>query len=505
MTRPQTWDLGGTLSGHPSLYSNALAVERHRSDRPRHQQLPEKAPRPSRRANRSTYAAARIAAAATRLIRSAPDRAMLSVLDTRLRRIVWRDHAHTVEATLCASPLPSDRIRELGRWFAVHGEHPNAVRFGILLLGMAGTDDDGGVLKTLGAFWAFSTEACASLVRSRTDPNRALVELARQAEGWARVDAVGRLEGAVDTDIRDWLIRESCTGDTLDSYFALHAARLGDLAGVLARETLDEETLAGAGRVLEALTDVDGPGPALTSYDDAVRALNGYLLHCTAGGVTLQRLWSLLSIGRFLNDPRASTMCKEQHEWRRARHRFTTLLAEPASRKLVRDALTAEEPSTFRLAAWAAQRMDIPARPALLRRAELEPHDSTVWYLLVHDCPSEDISAVVRAAERLLPLRGLRTGPTTELGLGREFEADRVLDIIVSRLDQHPGHGWELIETALGNRTSRNRRKALRALKGWPTECVPPVARRVLLAAAAREPVPDIRTEMTHEAGRLGC
>lgn len=503
MSRPQSWDLGGTLSGQPSLYSHAQAVERQRSEWPRHHQFPQKTPQPSRRANRSKDAAVRIAAAATRLTSSVPDRSAVSILDKQLRRIVWRDHARTLEATLQERSLPSDRVRQLGRWFTTRGEHPNAVQFGMLLLGMAGTDHDSEVLKTLGTFWEFSAEACEALLRSQADPYRALFELAQQAEGWARVDAVRRLEGASDPEIRDWLIRESCTGDVLDSYFALTAVKVGDLADVLSRESLDEVTLDGAGRLLEALTDVDGPGPALGAYDDAVRALTGYLRHATRRGVTLRQLWSLLSINRFLNDTYASEKCREHHEWRHVRHQFTKLVGDPASRKVVLSGLTDEEPTTLRLAAWAARLMNIPARPALLRRVESQPHDSTIWFLLIDGCPSQEISAVVEAAERLLPLQGLRTGPTTELGLGMEYEVDGILDIIVSRLDDHPGHGWQLIETALNNRTSRNRRMALRALKGWPTEFLPPTARQILFAAAAREPVPELRSEIAQEAGRL--
>ncbi|KAF3467858.1 hypothetical protein [Streptomyces sp. Tu 3180] len=502
MSRPQPWDLGGTFGGRPSLHGHALAAERQHPGRPR-DRLPRKQPRPSRRANLSEDAAARIVATVTRLVRSGPDRPVASVLDRQLRRIVWRDHERALEAALRERSLPPGHVRGLGRWFATHGEHPNAVRFGILLLGMAGTDDDGDILKTLGAFGAFSAEACEALVRSRADPCRILFELARQAEGWARVDAVRRLEGASDPDVREWLVRESCTGDVLDGYFALTAARAGDLAGVLARETLDEETLDGAGRLLQALTDVDGPGPALTSYDGAVRALNGYLSHSAARGVTLRRLWSLLTIDRFLNGTHADAWCPGNDEWRRVRNRFAEAVADPAARDLVLAGLTDEEPDTRRLAAWAARPMNVPARPALLRGVESDPHDSTLWFLLVDDCPSEDIQAVVEAAARLLPLRELRTGPTAEPGLGAEYALDGILDVIVSRLDDHPGHGWELLETALGNRTSRNRRMALRALRGWPAESVPPAARGILLAAAAREPVPELRSEMEQEARRL--
>ncbi|MEW2131633.1 hypothetical protein [Streptomyces sp. NPDC005435] len=481
------------------LYSHALTVRHEQAAPPRPRPLPRTASKPRRHAK---DAAARAVAAATRLIRSGAERSVASVLDTQLRRMVWREHGRAVEAMLRARSLPPDRVRQLGRWFATHGEHPNAVRFGILLLGMAGTDDDAGVLTTLGVFWAFSTACCAALTRSQTDPHRALFDLARRAEGWARVDAVRGLEGASDPAIKEWLIRESCTGDVLDSYFALTAARVGDLAGALARGTPAEAAMDGAGRLLQALTDVDGPGPALASYDDAPQALNGYLHRSTAGGVTLRRVWTLLSIHRYLQTY-VGTAGREQPEWRHLRHRYARLIADPATRQVVLDGLAGDAPATVRLAAWAAQRMDIPIRPALLRGVESAPYDGTMWFLLVDGCPGEDIAAVVAAAVRLLPLQDLRTGPTPATGLGEKDGTDGLLDMIVSRLDAHPGHGWELLETALDNRTSRNRRMALRAIRAWPADALPPQARGILLAAAEKEPLPELRAEMESEAARL--
>ncbi|MFG2432427.1 hypothetical protein [Streptomyces sp. NPDC048590] len=503
MSRPEQWDPRGTLSGGPSLYEFALEVGRRPPGRRAPGRLPGGAPRPSRRTNTAADTTSRMVATAAYLTRSGPDHLALSVLDGQLRRIVWGDHERSLEAGLRRRGLPSDRLRLLGGWFATRGEHPNAVRFGILLLGTAGHDGDSGVLKTLGILWEFSAQACDALVRSGTDPHRALFELARQAEGWARVDAVRGLVDASDPEITLWLVRDSCTGDTLDSYLALTAARTGDLAGILARDTLDEETLDGAGRLIEALTDIDGPGPALAWYDDALRALEGCLVHFTAGALTLRRLWTLLSVHRFLHSSDANTTCRKSHGWQRIRHRVAAVVHDPASREIVLLGLTAEDRSVFRLAAWTARLTDIPVRPALLRRVESEPDNASAWTMLADDCTGEEIEAVVAAAARLLPLRELRSGPTTETGLGRGYDTDGILGLVVSRLDQHPGHGWELVETALGNRTCRNRRTALRVLSSWPTGCVPSTARHALLTAAAREPLPELAEAMAREARRL--
>ncbi|MFF7445355.1 MULTISPECIES: hypothetical protein [unclassified Streptomyces] len=461
-------------------------------------------PQPSRRANRSRAAASRITAVTSRLTASAGllDPSVLAVLDRQLRRIEWRDHAQTLAARLQNADLPPDRARQLGRRLALRGAHPNAVRFGLLLLSLAGTDEDREILTDLGLRPAFSSEACEALARSQSDPHRALFELARRAEGWARVDAVRHLEGARDPEIGTWLIREACTGDVLDSYVALTAARVGDLAAVLSGESLDVETLDGAARLLEALTDVDGPGPALRQYADAVRALTGYLRHVTAQSLTLPRLWTLLTVHRFLQDGRVDALCATDHDWRRVRDRYARAVADPAARRVVLAGLDAEEQSTLRLAAWAATRMGLPVRPTLLRRVESHPYDTALWFLLVDGCPSEDIAAVVEAARRVLPLQDLRGGPT-EPGPGTDDAIDGVLDIIVSRLDGHPGHGWELVETALHHRTSRNRRMAVRAIEDWPAAALPPEARRALLDAAAREPLAELRAELSRAAERL--
>ncbi|MGW0607984.1 hypothetical protein [Streptomyces sp. NPDC002640] len=494
MTRTDSWDLGGPLSDGPSLLDLA------RTPKP---SLPRD-PCPSA-SDRGDRAAPRLVATVARVVSSSPPpRDLLAVLDRRLRRIRWDVQERRLQALIRQRALCPDRLRALARWLVRHSTHSNAVRLGIQLLALVGTEDDrdSEVLITLGALGAFSRQIAPALERCSRDAWRARFEVARRSEGWARVDAVGRLEGATDPAIKEWLVRDSCTGDVLDSYFALTAARTGDLAGFLAREVLDASALDGASLLIEALTDLGGPGAALGAYPEAVTALEGFLRHCRTEGASLRRLSTLLTLDAFL-DSRLSAHLWTDPRVPRVRAEVKALATGPAARRLVVDGLESDEDRVFRPAAWAARRMGVRAHSALLARVERTPLDSGFWYLLVDGCPADDIARVVAAAERLLPLAELRTGPSTDVGLGREFRTDQVLDMIVSRLGTHPGHGWNLLATALRNRTTRNRRMALNALGEWPVDAVPAAAVPLLERVAEEEPEAELRELTLTQLHRL--
>ncbi|MEJ8642193.1 hypothetical protein WKI68_13415 [Streptomyces sp. MS1.HAVA.3] len=142
----------------------------------------------------------------------------------------------------------------------MHGEHPNAVRLGLALLGGFGSERDEDLFRLFGTDPIFCRATAEALSRCHPAAEHALFALARRSTGWSRVTMVEALTGSTDPEIKEWLIRDACTGDVLDSYFVLAAARTGDLAEVLSRPTLDERTLQGAGEMLFALSDVDGPG-----------------------------------------------------------------------------------------------------------------------------------------------------------------------------------------------------------------------------------------------------
>ncbi|MCC3769097.1 hypothetical protein [Streptomyces sp. UNOC14_S4] len=265
-------------------------------------------------------------ATTVRLLGGPPDRDVLTVLDRRLRRLVWHRHATSIRTTIQRRDLPGDRLRLLGRWCATRGEHPNTVAFGMTLLGLRGTDDDRDTLLSLGVHSAFAKEACVALAHSQAEPDRALLALARRSVGWSRVHAVEALAESDDPVVMEWLVRESCTGDVLDAYAALAVAKAGDLAGVLAHDSLDENMLDGAARVLHALTDLDAPVAALASYPGALRAVDDYVRHVAARGPGTWHVRGLARIDRYLGSTGARRAPWPPDDVRHVRSRLRALL-----------------------------------------------------------------------------------------------------------------------------------------------------------------------------------
>src|SRR5690349_12117187 len=175
-------------------------------------------------------------------------------------------------AELRRRDLPTERLREVGRWLAEHGTRRAAVAVGIVLLGPAGDHRDRHLLQLLGALEDLSLYAVVALRRSQSDRDTAVFELAQRVDGWGRIHAVKRLAGTADPEIKAWLLRDGFRNRILDEYLAHTAATTGDLAGALAQDTVDEALLDGAGDMLLALCR-GGPARDITDYPEAPQAI----------------------------------------------------------------------------------------------------------------------------------------------------------------------------------------------------------------------------------------
>ncbi|MEU5161365.1 hypothetical protein AB0G74_17385 [Streptomyces sp. NPDC020875] len=504
MTHDPGWDLVGTLGGGPSLFDDIRAeavrllgrTDPDPAPYPPRRTPPPEAPAHSRRAALAPDEPERIAAVVARLTATGgpPDPTVLAHLDRRVRRLGRIGADHPVLTAIGRRALPRDRLAALARWSATRGEHLNAVRFGLLLAARHGGCGPY-VLRRLGVIGDFTDAAIVAVRALPRDPESLLLHMAAEAEGWARVGLVRALRGSADPRVEEWLIRESCTGGVLDSYFCLIAAETGDLAGALDRDEIDDELLRGAGRLLAALTDVDGPGTSIGSYEDGPRALIRYLHHATARPPSTEWLLGLAGINRFLTRPSGAV-----ERWggriRMLRAAYAKTLYAPGTPALIEAAWHGTDPAEIRRAAWLARLLGLPYRAGLLKAMPSAPLESGLWYLLVDDCPDDEAQTVFETAERLLPLADLRSPPADCLGFGAGHEADQCLDMVVSRLDRHPGLGRALLVTALRNHTSRNRRMAVRALQAWPVERWPPAVVDVLRAAHAEEGVDDLREKL---------
>ncbi|XVQ09417.1 hypothetical protein ACQP1W_43965 [Spirillospora sp. CA-255316] len=291
-----------------------------------------------------------------------PGRGPLLRLDALLRNLrLMHDRTELRARILARDDLPEDRLRALGRWLARTGANVGAVELGLLLLSIAGNDDDRDTILTLSRLDGLCCSAADALAFSQSRPCEALFEMARNHTGWPRIDAVKHLRGAtVDRHIQDWLVREACVGDALDNYIADIVAESGDLAGALAAGQADDGLLDGAGWILIAMCDREGPGfLTILDFSAAETVLTAYARHVLAHPPTLRRLSTLMFVHDFLHSGQA-----ERAQWSRGlpavRALYQDALSSPFARQAIAAALKSGDPEAADRARTLAEHLGVP-------------------------------------------------------------------------------------------------------------------------------------------------
>ncbi|QSB14187.1 hypothetical protein JQS43_22135 [Natronosporangium hydrolyticum] len=406
----------------------------------------------------------------------AADQDLLPIADAVTRELTTRD-------------LPTERLRQTGRWLAEYSTRRNAVALGILLLGLAGDHRDRDLLLLLGSLEDLSLYAAVALARSQPDRDQALFDLALRVAGWGRIHTVHRLAATHDPQIKAWLLRHGFRNQIMNEYLAHIAATTGDLHAALTTPPVDDELLDSAGDILTALC-LGGPAEDITDYPDAPQTIEQYLALAAQRPPNLARVTVVLRLGEFIASDQAAHLNWTEITRTRLRQTCDHLVQRPDWLLAVDHAMDSPDLPHFRLAIAPARQLAIPTRTRIRARVHQHPDDAYLWQAL-----TDDIDDVLTLAQQLLPLDRLAGGPALDVGL-RADPPHYILDLIVSRLNGHPGKGWPLIRVAMGNPIIRNRNMAVRALTAWPPETVPDHIVTTLRRASLLEPDPAIRDTM---------
>jgi hypothetical protein len=163
--------------------------------------------------------------------------------------------ADAVTSELTARDLPTERLRQIGRWLAEYGTGRNAVALGILLLGAG---------------------------RRPPRPRSA-----------ARAGQPGR---------------HGFRNQIMDEYLAHVAATTGDLYGALTTPPVDDELLDGAGDILTALCCCGGPANDITDYPEAPQTIDRYLILVAQRPPSLTRVAVVLRLAWFIASDQAVSL-----------------------------------------------------------------------------------------------------------------------------------------------------------------------------------------------------
>jgi hypothetical protein len=398
--------------------------------------------------------------------------------------------------------LSSDRVRlaAVARYFVLTAPRREPVKFGIALLGIAGTEADLDLLRTVGAFDDFTLFAAVAIGNLSPTHERHLWELAKVVEGWGRIQIVERLAQTDDFEIRAWMLREGYRNAVMNEYLACICARAGRLHEALRVSPKDPNLLDSAAGLLAAMI-TGGPAEDIDDYDHAAEAVEAYLdaawaqrLFTPKQFVLIDRIREWLSAGEGWEKRSKCGWTPQNRE--RCRVLSQELLKDEEWRRATLTGLQSADNSVFHWANRAARRLGVDTWDVLFARVEADPLGSTFWWDLTEATDASRIDRLVSFAERVIPLNDIARGPSDEVGLGPGFESHSTLDWMLQLLDRFPGKGWNLIRAGLQSPVVRNRNWSLRVFKNWSREEWPPDAVEVLRTACRAETEEDVRTNL---------
>jgi hypothetical protein len=395
-----------------------------------------------------------------------------------------------------------DRLAAVARYFATRSGQQEAVKLGIVLLGVAGGSEDTTVLMRLGTRDEFSLFAVVALGRTAAEPEQCLWALAQQVHGWGRIHAVERLAHTNDPQIQAWLLREGFRNSIMNEYLARICARAGKLHEALGASAIDQELLDGAAEIIQGLI-IGGPAEGIDDYEHAGEAAEAYVNHVWSSRrleLGLRHFLAIDSLLRYLDDAKRDEAWL-QRGWTVEREGEIRVLCKDVLgwetwRDQVLQGLVSSDETIFFDANRVARRMGLSTWDVHFARVQAAPTTSSSWYELLQQTQEHQIDEVLRFAESALPLVQIATGPAEELGLGPGFEPHRTLSCLLQDLNRFPGRGWRLIRTGIQSPVTRNRFMAVKALSAWPEHMWPPDAINIIRKARDIEPHAETRQNL---------
>jgi len=376
------------------------------------------------------------------------------------------------------------------------------VKFGIALLGALRLGAHQYVVSTLGKHDEFTLYAAVALKNMLDDPEPALWNLAKQVQGWGRVQAVRQLVPTANPDIHRWLRTEGFRNSVMYEYLAYAAATDGRLADALNVPSVDEAELASAGEIIGALIAGNGgPVEGIDEYEDAVETCALYLSHVERRPPVLRHFLTTQLIREYIEEDKRPTDQRLKSGWtesgrKSVRELCDKVLQTKQWRELVLSELKSEDDRVFHHASRAAGYLGLDTFGLHWARLKSHPQEAGRWYHVMHRANPDRIDQVVQLAESELPLEEIATGPTDALGIGHRFQPHGCLDFILQDLKKFPGKGWRLINVGIRSPGTRNRHMALNALERWELGTWLPEARSVLEAARDLEPDNKLRERL---------
>lgn len=404
--------------------------------------------------------------------------------------------------------LTATRVAPHARRLVREARTREALKLGVLLLGLYGDTSDLEMLLTLGRHEEFTLFSALAVARLVPDPVALWWRMARGLQGWGKVHLVERIcdvleesEGGHE-EIRAWLLREGCENNVLPEYVACRCAIGGALHRALAERNPDEALLEGASVIIEALMNDEGPSEDMTDYEHGVEVTQRFIGHLERQCDDLRRLAVVVSIQAWLTridqGPSDRRNVLEALGWTPNRRadllaRCKAIIERDGWKQRVEEAYQSDDVNQGRLAWSVANAVGVDLWEKAFRRLERNPLDDELYYALFQSDDLYRQRRVMAFAERNLPLGDIASGPSTELGFGEEWRPHQCLTFVLQELRRPGLFSPSLVIAGLRSPVMRVRNMAAAALESQPVDVWGPEMAEVLERCLKDEPNDKLR------------
>jgi len=349
----------------------------------------------------------------------------------------------------------------------------NTVKFGIAILGLCQNKKPIDDIKILGLhdeFTVFSTIALSNLSDNLVND---LWELAKQVEGWGKIQLVDRLaEMELNSEIKDWLVLEGYKNNIMYEYLALTCAINGMLNEKLNAESIDDNLYSSAGDIIVALMD-EGPVGGMSSYGDSNETIKNFIKHSKTQNLNISNYITLHRIKDYLEEtPEENETLKNwnQNDLSNCLIDINELLNSKDWTTELQTALKSSDDAEYWNGKQAAQKLGIDLWDTFWQKLKQNPVDNSAWYDVTANAKDNNVEEIIDFALKNLPLEFLGSGPKDSTGIGDDFQKHSSLDSVITFLENYPKKGEKLILVGLDSPVTRNRNIAIRVLDKWKME-----------------------------------
>lgn len=338
-------------------------------------------------------------------------------------------------------------------WFIEHAAHRYALIFGVVILGITNCEEYKQILHIIGLHEEFTLYVADAFLEGTKNPNENLWTLAKQVNGWGKIACVERLKPDSE-EIKNWLLTYGYENAIMNRYLAYTCAIKGELESVLVQPNISEELYDSAGQIIIGLIEEDD----IYNYPHASEVLHDYIRHAKKHVVTLEKLYPVVVIQKFLNEEAEMWEERYENEWklnvkRIIEEEIQLVLKQSKWEQSVLKALNDDENLFIPIEIASELQLDITS--ILFEKVKRGQLEETIYFELMSSKNSILVEKLVNFIMQ-----------TIDLNKMSEEQAECIY-IVISYLDEYEGIGLAFIEKCLQLQIIRFEYMALSALTEW--------------------------------------